>query len=208
MKEVVLRDVHTGNPKLIHVGEYSYGYESARLYCSSDANLYIGKFCSIAWGLQLFLGGNHRTHWVSTYPFGFSYPKVFTNYPHECVTNKDTTHGDIVIGNDVYIGANVIIMSGVKIGDGAVLSANSIVYKNVKPYSIVIGNPAEFLYYRFNEEIIKKLLEIKWWDWSIYNINRALPYICSRDPQKLINFYEKHVKSESDTKAVGERRDS
>jgi len=196
--KVVIKDVHTLKPKLVDVGAYTYGHEGIKLCMIDEANLSIGKFCSLAWGLQIFLAGNHRTHYVSAYPFGFAHPTIFNNFPPEmkCLGKKfRTSNGDVVIGNDVYIGANVTIMSGVKIGDGACISANSTVFNRVKPYSIVGGNPATFWFSRFNEEIIKKLLEIKWWNWEQDKINEALPLICSDNPKNLIEFYEKNIKT-------------
>lgn len=201
MKDFVCKDMHSLRPKIIHVGDYSYGYDHTRIAFAEEADLYIGKFCSIGYGFSIFLGGNHKIRRVSTYPFGGQYKDIFTNFPLIAMnTGKEfgTTNGDIVIGNDVYIGANVTIMSGVKVGDGSVISANSVVYSNVKSYSVVGGNPTIFWFFRFSSEIIKKLLEMKWWDWSVYDINRALPFICSDDPEKLIKFYE--------TKIVGETK--
>jgi len=194
MKNFVLKDMFSLRPKIIKVGDYTHGHEGIHIYCADDANVFIGKFCSIAWGLNLFLGGIHRHRWVSTYGFGYAHPDKFTNFPQVAKTNKGATRGDIVIGNDVFIGAEVTIMSGVKIGDGAVISAKSVVSKNVEPYSIVGGNPATTWFYRFNEDTVNKLLEIKWWDWSLYDINRALPYICNDDIAAFIDFYERKIK--------------
>ena len=110
----------------------------------------------------MYLGGNHDYKRISTFPFGE------TNYsfmigPRE---GHPVSKGDVVIGNDVWIGSSVTIMSGVTIGDGAVVAANSHVVKNVASYEVVGGNPARHIKYRFNEEIIAKLQEIKWWDWD------------------------------------------
>lgn len=198
MRDIVLNDIHTLRPKIIHVGEYTYGAEGIKIIFGEEANLYIGKFCALAYGLSVFLGGNHQIKRTSTYPFGLMHPNIFTNYPlsikNRTVSLDTLTNGDINIGNDVWIGANVTIMSGVTIGDGAVISAHSIVYNKVKPYSVVGGNPASFWFYRFNDEIVKKLLEIKWWDWTVYDINRILPYLCSENVEGLINFYETKIK--------------
>lgn len=117
------------------------------------SNLIIGSFCSIACEVNIFLGGNHNYKRPSTW-----------------LLKKDDkegikSNGDVIIGNDVWIGHGATIMSGVNIGDGAVIAAESLVVKNVEPYSIVGGNPAKHIAYRFDEQTIEKLLEIKWWNW-------------------------------------------
>jgi acetyltransferase-like isoleucine patch superfamily enzyme len=112
-----------------------------------DSKLTIGSFTSIAPDVRIFLGDEHRTDLVSTYPFG-----------------KPTTKGNVTIGNDVWIGYGATIMSGVIIGDGAVIAARSHVVKSVHPYEVVGGNPARHIKFRFDEETIALLLELKWWD--------------------------------------------
>jgi acetyltransferase-like isoleucine patch superfamily enzyme len=197
MKNYALTDMHTLRPKIITVGDYSYGYENIRVIYGEQAELSIGNFSFIEKDLTVWFGGHHRIQFNSTYAFGYFYRDILDNLPPICnAVGKEngTSNGNIIIGNDVYIGANVIIMSGVKIGDGAVILPNSIVYNKVKPYSIISGNPATLQQFRFDEHIIKKLLEIKWWNWSTYNINRALPFICSTNPERLINFYDKYLK--------------
>lgn len=126
------------------------------------AQLKIGNFCSIASNITVLLGGNHRTDWVTTYPFGHC-----KNFPDVApVKGHPKTNGNVVIGNDVWIGSGATIMSGVTIGDGAVIAANSHVVKDVAPYSIVGGNPAKHIKFRFTEEQIKSLLQIQWWNWD------------------------------------------
>lgn len=125
-----------------------------------DSKLTIGSFCSIAPDVRVFLGDEHHTEWVSTYPF-----KGAIGHP--------TTKGDVVIGNDVWIGYGATIMSGVTIGDGAVIAARSHVVKNVKPYEIVGGNPAKHIRFRFDTETIELLARLQWWalpDKDITNI--------------------------------------
>lgn len=146
----------------------------------SYARLTVGAFCSLA-DPKIFLGGNHHMEWVSTYPFGGRSESPFKlKY-----TNKDA--GDVNIGNDVWMAQGVTIMSGVNIGDGAVVAANAHVVKDVEPYSIVGGNPAKLIKYRFAEEQIEKLLEIKWWDWSDERIEKNLSLLCQPDIDKFIN---------------------
>jgi acetyltransferase-like isoleucine patch superfamily enzyme len=189
----VLRDMHSGNPTYVEVGKYSYGFEGIKLAFTNEAKLKIGSFCSIAWGLTIYLGGMHNTKWISTFPFGRAHQQTFNKFPDDCkienLKKYKSSNGDVTIGNDVYIGSDVLILSGVKIGDGAVISTNSVVYENVKPYSIVGGNPAKFWFYRFDEETIKYLLQMKWWDWEDSKINEILPFLCSSDTKGLIEYY-------------------
>lgn len=197
MRKHALLDMHTGRPHNITVGKYSYGFEHTKLIAAENAKLSIGNFCSIAWGLKVFLGGMHHTEWVTTYPFGRINQNVFSNFPPETLANgleARTTNGNVEIGNDVWIGADVTIMSGVKIGDGAVISANSTVFNDVKPYSITGGNPAKFWFYRFDKDKVQKLRAMKWWNWEDAHINEALPYLCSNDIDGLTDYYLKNVK--------------
>ena len=133
--------------------------------------------------MTIYLGGNHRTDWVSTYPFGHIHQGVFDRFDG---SGHPSTRGDVVIGNDVWIGDGVTIMSGVRIGDGAVIAANSHVVKDVEPYTLVGGNPARFIKYRFSREHIEKLLAIQWWNWEDDKINRLSPLLCSSKIDELL----------------------
>lgn len=163
------------------VGAFTYGAQHIQVAFGGQAQLHIGKFCSIATGCTVFLGGNHRTDWITTYPFAHIHQDVFPcqNPGHPA------TRGDVIIGNAVWIGSRVTIMSGVKIGDGAVIAANSHVVKDVPPYSIVGGNPARVIKYIFPPETIDKLIAYAWWDKSVEEINRIIPILCSPDVDKL-----------------------
>lgn len=163
------------------IGKYTYG-ENPKIKWK-DANLTIGKFCSIASNLNIYLGGNHRSDWVTTYPFGHIYKDVFNTFDG---VGHPKTNGDVIIGNDVWIADNVTIMSGITIGDGAVIACNSHIVKNVEPYSIVGGNPAKLIKYRFKKEQIDFLLELKWWDLDDKQINMIIPLLCNSDIDKLI----------------------
>ena len=166
------------------VGKHTYHHSPTIHWGNSGAKLVIGNYCSIAGNLNIYLGGNHRTDWVSTYPFGHVNKHVFNKYNGD---GHPGTRGDVVIGNDVWIGANVTIMSGVTIGDGVVIANNSHVVKNAEPYSLIGGNPAKFIKYRFTSEQIKKLLEIKWWNWDDSKINEYSPLLCNTDIDQFIN---------------------
>lgn len=162
---------------------YSYGLDNIKVRSWGEgAKLKIGSFCSIADNIQIFLGGNHRTDWVTTYPFGHinqdSFPWHGQGHP--------STKGEVVIGNDVWIGSSSTIMSGVTIGDGAVIAANSTVIKDVPPYTIVGGNPAKILKYRFTEKQIEKLLKNPWWEKTDQEIQELIPLLCSPNIDDLI----------------------
>lgn len=164
------------------IGKYTYGRPNVRKWKTSS-KLFIGNFCSIA-GSVVYLDGNHNTKRVTTYPFGHINQHIFNSFNGE---GHPLGNGNVVIGNDVWIADDVTIMSGITIGDGAVIANNSHVIKNVEPYSIVGGNPARHIKYRFSEEQIQKLLQIKWWYWDDEKINRYLPLLCNDDIDKFID---------------------
>lgn len=128
----------------------------------------IGNFCSIAMNAKISLK-DHPLDWVSTHPFSYNknYGFISENFSIEGISEKKT-----IIGHDVWIGANVTILAGVTVGNGAVLAANSLITKNVEPYSIVSGSPAKHARFRFDEETIAKLQEIAWWNWNDEKIKR------------------------------------
>jgi acetyltransferase-like isoleucine patch superfamily enzyme len=150
----------------VEIGEYSYGFPIISRWTDKYI-LKIGKFCSIADNVQIIIDGNHRSDWVSTYPFNIL--KSFPNNP-----GHPEGKGNMTIGNDVWIGKNVIIVPGVCIGDGAIIAAGSVVIKNVEDYQIVGGNPAKPIKYRFNEEQINALKKIAWWNWDLERIKKEV----------------------------------
>ena len=142
-------------------------------YPVNKDRLLIGKFCSIACGAKfLFTSANHAQKSLSTYPF----PIFFEEWglPKEQVTSAWDNKGDIVIGNDVWIGYEAVILSGVHIGDGAVIGARAVVTKDVAPYTVVGGVPAKKIKLRFDEETVRRLLALRWWDWPAEKIQRNL----------------------------------
>jgi acetyltransferase-like isoleucine patch superfamily enzyme len=146
----------------VEVGRFTYGLEglSVREW-GEGASLTIGAFCSIAEGAQIFLGGNHRADWITTYPFGHIYQENFGSID---IKGHPSTNGPVVVGNCVWIGSNATIMSGVSVGDGAIIAANATVTNDVGPFEIVGGNPAKLIRKRFDDKIIQKLLRLAWWD--------------------------------------------
>lgn len=179
-------------PNII-VGDYSYyddpvdpeGFERNVLYNYGSDRLIIGKFCAIATGVKFIMNGaNHQLDAISTYPF-----PIFANgweSEMEQLLNLPS-RGDTVIGNDVWIGYETVIMPGVRVGDGAIIAAKSVVVKAVPPYSIVGGNPATLIRKRFSEADIAKLLEIAWWNWDIDKITQHLSLIMSNQIDALHN---------------------
>lgn len=161
------------------IGDFSYG-EPVVLHWGEKATLRIGRFCSIATGVTILLGGEHNTDFTSTYPF-----KVFLD-GFEDSPKYAGTNGDVTIGNDVWIGTNALILSGVKIRDGAVIGASSVVTKDIEPYSVVAGNPARMIRKRFDEETIERLLRIKWWNWEIQRIRESIPLLTSNRVKEFV----------------------
>jgi acetyltransferase-like isoleucine patch superfamily enzyme len=162
---------------------YSYGIENIRVRdWGEGADVRIGAFCSIADNIEIFIGGNHHTDWVTTFPFGHIHEDVFPYHGE----NHPTTKGDVLIGNDVWIGSGATILSGVTINDGAVVAAKSVVVKDVPPYAIVGGNPAKVLKYRFSPDQIERLLKNPWWELPESRINELIPLLCSNDIEALI----------------------
>lgn len=165
------------------IGEYTYG--KPILYQWKDEyNVIIGKYCSISKNVQIIVDGNHRSDWVTTFPFG----EIIEGIPKNPGHNKGK--GDICIGNDVWIGMDVLILPGVKIGDGAVIGAGSVVTKNVEDYEIVAGNPAKHIRYRFNEKQIALLKKIKWWNWPLEKIKGNINLLQSDEINEFIKKFK------------------
>lgn len=169
----------------IAVGRYTYGVEhlSVRQW-GERASLTIGSFCSIASAVTVFLGGNHRIDWISTFPFGHIYADELGGVG---IKGHPATNGDVVIGNDVWIGSGVTIMSGISIGDGAVIAANATVVKDVAPYEMVGGNPAKHIKFRFDEGIRSALTRLKWWDFPVEEIRKIAAVLCSAPTVEVVD---------------------
>ena len=147
--------------------------------------LIIGKFCSIACGTKfLFNCANHTLKSLSTYTFPLFYEEWELEKSN--ITTAWDNKGNIVIGNDVWIGYEAVIMAGVHIGDGAIIAARAVVTKDVPPYTIVGGTPAKEIRKRFDAEVIEQLLIQKWWDWSTDKIHQCLPYIAEGKLNELL----------------------
>lgn len=176
----------------IEVGDYTY-YDDFEDVANFEKNvkylfdftgdkLIIGKFCAIASGVKFIMnGGNHHIDAISTYPFS-----IFGSGWEAAMGGKIFPYkGDTIVGNDVWIGYNAVIMPGVHIGDGAIVATCSVVVKDVEPYSIVAGNPAREIRKRFPEAHIQALLAIKWWNWDEEKITRNLSLLTGNDVEAL-----------------------
>ena len=194
-KEIYVKPTLT-NPNII-VGDFTYiadtDFEShvTHFYPWSKDKLIIGKFCQIAEGVEFMMNdANHQMNAVSTFPF-----YTLEGWDMEPPKADDMPFkGDTVIGNDVWIGQNATILPGVHIGDGAIIGANSVVGSNVDPYTIIAGNPAKPVRKRFDDELISMMLEWKWWDKTVEEIDSLIPILTSSDmdavKKKIISYID------------------
>jgi acetyltransferase-like isoleucine patch superfamily enzyme len=167
-------------------GPHSYNKDAITIRTWGEgATLEVGDFCSIA-VCTIYLGGNHRSDWITTFPFGHHLQKTYNG---QFNLGHPATRGNVKIGNDVWIAEHSTIMSGITIGDGAIIANNAHVVKDVEPYTIVGGNPARYIKHRFSKDIIDKLLQIKWWNWTDAKINENLKLLTS---DKLQEFCDLH----------------
>ena len=168
--------------KCFEIGDYSYGVPDVHAQQQGSV-LRVGKFCSFAGGVKIILGDNHRMDWVTTFPF----PSFSDDWQGlEDIKNYWFTKGDVVIGNDVWIGEEAMILSGVTIGDGAVVGARAVVAKDVEPFAVVVGNPAQQIKKRHDDTIVSLLMEIKWWNWPLSKIKENTRVLCSNDFNALL----------------------
>ncbi|ELO4020660.1 type B chloramphenicol O-acetyltransferase [Vibrio fluvialis] len=191
------------NPN-IHVGRHSYysgyyhghSFDDCVRYLNPDRDdvdrLIIGAFCSIGSGAVFMMAGNqgHRTDWISTFPFFYMENEHFTDAADGFVRS-----GDTVIGNDVWIGSEAMIMAGVTIGDGAVIASRAVVTKDVAPYEIVGSNPAKHIRFRFEPEQIEKLLEMQWWHWRDSQLKGAMKLLTSGDIDGLYQYWQSKIRN-------------
>jgi len=172
-----LTKIGTVGESPLRVGPFTYGFENITVrYTNEKSSLSIGSFCSLGPEVTIFLGGEHRIDWITTFPFGHIFKDELDGIGIE---GHPWSKGDVNIGNDVWIGRGVTIMSGVTIGSGAVLAAYANITKDVAPYEIVGGNPAKIIKKRFDDEIIALLLKLRWWDFPLELINLINKKLCS-----------------------------
>lgn len=161
-------------------------------YPINGDKLQIGRFCSIACGAKfIFTCANHTQASLSTYTFPLFYEEWGLDKRN--VTSAWDNKGDIVIGHDVWIGYEAVILSGVQIGDGAIIGARAVVAKDVPPYTIVGGVPAREIRKRFDDETVRELLRLQWWNWPRQTIQKLIPHITSGDVAQLKAAYEEET---------------
>lgn len=184
--------VHAPN---IEIGDYTYydddtdptGFERNNVlfnYPEFGDRLIIGKFCALAQGTTFIMGpANHRTGSASTYPFNV-FGSAWTGATPDHMSQLPRK-GDTVVGNDVWLGRECVVMPGVKIGDGAIVATYSVVTRDVAPYTVAGGNPARFIKNRFDEELTGLLLRLKWWDLPPEELVSWLPILCDENLENL-----------------------
>lgn len=187
-EEIYFRYQSKYNIYNVSVGDFTYGIPCVLYDVGIDTSLNIGKYCSIAHNVTIYLGGNHRYDWNTTYPFNM----FVSDFNH--ITGHPSTNGNVTIGNDVWIGSDVFIMSGVTIGDGCVIATGAIVTKDIPPYTIVGGVPAKLIKKRFDDTLIEQMNEMQWWDWDYEHIYNAIPYLQSNEYDKLYDYFITQVK--------------
>lgn len=163
---------------MLKIDDTSYTADPITVFWNEQADLIVGKYCSFGNNITVFLGGNHRTDWVSTYPFDPG------------AKGHPATKGNVIIGNDVWVGHGATIMSGVTIGNGACVGALSVVTKDIPAYTITAGNPARVRRYRFSPTNIERLEKLAWWDWPKDKIKEAIPYLQENDVNNFLLRFE------------------
>lgn len=166
---------------VLTMGRFSYGRPKISRFAGDTAKVRIASFVSIAPDVEFIPGGMHRVDWVSTYPFRYAF-----EMPGSLMDGHPASRGDIVVGHDVWIATGARILSGVTIGNGAVIGAGAVVSSDVRPYAVVVGNPAREVYRRFSDEDVEALEELAWWDWPTEQIREAVDVLCSEDVRALI----------------------
>lgn len=163
------------------IGLGTYGMPQVHDW-NEGSTLRIGSYCSIADNVQIFLGGQHRIDWVSSYPF----PAYVPEAAH--IKDFGGTRGDVVIGSDVWLCSNCTILSGVTIGHGAVVASGAVVSRDVQPYAVVAGNPARQIRWRFPEPTRSALLHSAWWEWPEAEIRQIVSKLCSNDIETFLAY--------------------
>ncbi|MND50711.1 Chloramphenicol acetyltransferase [compost metagenome] len=169
--------------------QYAYGTGTYGLPTVKDfgdgTTLKIGAYSSIASGVLIVLGGHHRTDWVTTYPF----PAKLSEAAH--ISDYGGSRGDVIIGNDVWLCSQCTILSGVTVGTGAVVAASTVVTRDVAPYSIVAGNPARVVGWRFDERVRAELLASQWWEWPKEEVTQVVGLLCNDNIENFLAYARK-----------------
>lgn len=168
----------------VTAGRGSYGRPEVYSW-GEGAVLRVGNYCGIADGVKIFLGGEHRTDWVTTYAFSALWDEA------RGVAGHPRTKGDVVLGNDVWIAHGAVLLSGVTVGDGAVIGGHAVVASDVPAYGVVAGNPARLLRKRFPEAIIERLLRVTWWNWPEAELRAEIRRLLSTDIEAFLEYAER-----------------
>lgn len=179
MSHTQIPETANSDPR-ISIGRFTYGTPNFRIWAEEE-RISIGAFCSIADQVAIFGGGEHNSRWVSTFPL-----RIALGHPDAFKDGHPATRGETSIGNDVWIGHGATVMSGVTIGNGAIIGAMAVVSKNVPSYSVVVGNPARVVRYRFDKDQIDALERIAWWNWPIELISEYVPLLCAERVDQFI----------------------
>jgi acetyltransferase-like isoleucine patch superfamily enzyme len=163
------------------IGVGTYGIPEVMEF-GDETILKLGSYTSIAEGVKILLGGGHRTDWVSTFPFPFIIDEA------RDIPGSSPTKGDVVIGSDCWICTDVLILSGVTIGHGAVVAAGTVVTRDVEPYAIVGGNPCRHIRWRFDEDVRQQLLVSAWWDWPTEEVRAMSRMLSSNDMDGFLDY--------------------
>ena len=166
---------------LLVIGRHTYGCPRIFNYHGSERKVVVGSFCSISPGVEVITGGIHRADWVSTYPF-----RIKWSMKGAFEDGMPSAKGDVVIGSDVWLGTEAMVLSGVTIGHGGIVAARSVVTRDVPPYAVVAGVPAKIVRYRFKPDVIQRLLEIKWWEWDDARIRELVPLLSSNQVERFL----------------------
>ncbi len=167
------------------MGEHSYSRPRVRWHWGDNASVRVGRYSSIADDVEMLIGGGHPTGWVSTFPF-----RARLGLEGAYTDGSPEPESDIVVGNDVWIGNGVRILPGVQIGDGAVVGAHAVVAGDVRPYAIVVGNPAREVRRRFSDDQVERLLRLRWWDWPHEQVLEAVPLLSSDRVDEFLDRYD------------------
>lgn len=163
------------------IGTGTYGIPEV-IEFGDDTVLKVGSYTSIAEGVQILLGGEHRTDWLTTYPFPAMVDEV------RDIKDYAPCKGDVVIGSDCWICTNAVILSGVTIGHGAIVAAGAVVTRDVPPFAVVGGNPCKQIRWRFEEDVRALLLEAAWWDWPMEEVKAVARMLCSADQETFLAY--------------------
>lgn len=170
---------------ILTMGDYSYYAPTVHVFAGDTAKVRVGRYASVARSTECFVGGAHRTDWVTTYGL-----RAVFDLPGAYEDGTPASKGDIEIGHDAWVATGAVILSGVTIGSGAVVATRSVVTKDVPAYGIVAGNPARLVGQRFTDDQVAALLRIAWWDWPVEQVLEHVPELSSADVDAFIERFD------------------